>query len=241
MRSLWKMFVAAIVVAATSSVGSAQIVGYSGAFGALTPVTANATHSFAAGGAASIISSNPPGLTGSSEGVTFTLTGVSMATVLGTDVYAGTATLQHNPAGPNFVTLPTAGGAATFLISNLPPFTLAASAPTMTNPTSMGLTGLGALTLVSNTSGTNFGPIGGIWDLSISITNSSGVVFTTGGAGTVAFPGNSTPAGTYSLTFTGRIKPPDDVPEPTSMALFGLMGVAGGMIVRRKQKKAQVA
>lgn len=143
-----------------------------------------------------------------------------------------TLTVVNNTAitgsGPNIN--PTLGGVATFsfegggLLTELgsPPNNLASITNTQ-------------YWLSSNTTGIDLGPIGLIWDF--VMTANGAFDFSTG---TPRVSVTGTTSASYSLNATDDFHNGfgDPVPEPASMAVFGILTLAGGVIARRRMAKA---
>ena len=143
--------------------------------------------------------------------------------------------LLRNGANAPFLTIDTAGpGFAIFQV--IDPITV------LTDPPGTGLGQNPDLTaeyvLVHNSSAFNYDLLGQIWAFSYSTQGN--VIFTPGGGGG-SFVVNGTSSASWTMNATGRFTGfGDPIPEPASMALFGLIGLSGVIAARRKMRKNAV-
>ncbi|MGH7172747.1 MAG: hypothetical protein ACRELG_20895 [Gemmataceae bacterium] len=182
--------------------------------------------------------------TGGGAGSNFSFDG-AFAVVSATNPSSGLVGTHVNPQNVDLGSFTSNGGPVTLAATNAGSQTLSFDSGDIVfaynNPGSLttGMSNTGVitdtLTLLTNTSGFNLGPLGGTWSLVEAYT---GIGITPGGGG-----GSFTvPGGTSTASFTLNYLPaPSGVPEPTSLALWSVLGLVSVWYGRRKlQRKLAV-
>ncbi len=171
----------------------------------------------------------PPNLDGgTSTALPFNITSVTSGIPGSND-----GTFSVGTGGTTTMTITAAGGTATFqFINTTGNFDLGAKSISNDTQLFAFLTGVtGALNLA------DFGGQNAIFAVSIAITDSISVTATIGTPGNVAF-GTLSPGDALNFSRTGGFFNPNgpSVPEPATLATFGLMGLFGAYAARRKLK-----
>jgi hypothetical protein len=166
----------------------------------------------------------------------------SVAAVSGTNPSSGLVGTHVNSTNVDLSNFTSNGGPVTLAATNGGSQTLSFDSGsivfTYSNPATLNLFGnndgeiLDTLTLTTNTSGYNLAT-GGTWSL---VENYNGIGITPGSPGSFTVP-----SGTSGASFTLSFVPTPTVPEPASLVLWGVVGLAGAWYARRKlQRKLAV-
>jgi hypothetical protein len=206
------------VLAASAQTGSAALVTQFNGSGQTTAATGS-VFGFTDGNGlvTGQLGGNPPNLFGTStSGLTFTLTSVTAPG----GTYSLTPTFTLN------------GGNVTFTLNNpTGVFTSTANSLAADPQTFMTVTG--------GAGAADFGGIGRVWSLAVTLQQTVAVQLTSGVPGSATFIGANGQQLPPNLNFIANIQPPGfepPTPEPATLVTFGIVGLVGGVFARRKMK-----